>query len=418
MQEEGRAEYERRRMDATNEIQKLTDGGYGGVFHDIDSRAAVVGEMHTEALGHCRLGDTITPFVSKFVLKNMLRVDIDARLPPNALYRHFDDGVAMQANSNGKTLEPQRNSLNSGQAGDPQSKPGLLRVSQTGASNGSVGGTTYGPALQPPTPAPVAQPKRAALQPIPPTPKSPLVPSIELPNVSVTQVNALRERGGDKKRFSNLFSRNQPEELPGIENLQSLRDRDQVSPSQVPQLQKHKANRFPKLFLIDDSESMKEHQTQVLETLQALAYLVKRVDDDGLDMYFMSDPRRLLHHKESTKLVDAVKKHKAANVFMELNFQTIADKIIEKNIRTGRPISIYIFTDGNWVGTGRDVYCGVDKPIKRLILELTKRNRASNSVALQFIRFGDLPIGIQRLRKLDNMGKRSERSPNKNKIDE
>lgn len=163
---------------------------------------------------------------------------------------------------------------------------------------------------------------------------------------------------------------------------------------------------------------MAKYKPEIIETFQALAYLVKRVDTDGIDLYFMSDPKTCHHNNHSGPLVKLIKDKSMQGIStMELSLDTMADIIIEKNIPRRRPVSLYILTDGDWGLKDRRSLGGMDKTIERLVSELGRKNKASNFIALQFIRFGDLPDGIRRLRKLDNLGMPSRKHPNKRTLE-
>lgn len=157
---------------------------------------------------------------------------------------------------------------------------------------------------------------------------------------------------------------------------------------------------------------MGDHWKEVIDTFQALASLVKLVDDDGLDLYFTSSPKKRHHNKHSGPLVDIIKKQRLEQpCMMNLGLDAMVDIIIEKHLGfrsyRRRPVSVFVLTNGNW-GLG-----GVDKSVERLVRELDKHATADSFVALQFVRFGNLPEGIRRLKKLDNLGKPSLKNPGK-----
>lgn len=157
---------------------------------------------------------------------------------------------------------------------------------------------------------------------------------------------------------------------------------------------------------------MRDHWKEVIDTFQALASLVKLVDDDGLDLYFASSPKKMHHNKHSGPLVDIIKKQRLEQpCMMNLSLDAMTEIIIEKHlgfrVHRRRPVSVFVLTNGNW-GLG-----GVDKSVERLVRELDKHDTADSFVALQFVRFGSLPEGIRRLKKLDNLGKPSSKNPSK-----
>ncbi|KAI1141158.1 kinase-like domain-containing protein [Hypoxylon sp. FL0543] len=180
------------------------------------------------------------------------------------------------------------------------------------------------------------------------------------------------------------------------------------------------------IFLIDDSASMKtQHRENVLNTFIALSYLAKRIDEDGLDLFFTSHPAKRHHQRQTTKLLHEVQQHFIRNPSsgtssMEASMSMVIDYIIGKLPNphvtlTGLPgvprwlkqkprITLIVFTDGQW-GNGSAFINGVEKEIARLIRNVKERNLSRTSVTIQFIRFGDDPESISRLNYLDKFGK-------------
>ena len=165
--------------------------------------------------------------------------------------------------------------------------------------------------------------------------------------------------------------------------------------------------------MIDDSPSMTDHWDDVVDTVQALAYLTKRVDPDGIDLYFVSAPSERHHKQDSTGLVRIVREHSPSQgCFIEACLNTLtSDRIIPQTRFGGRKLSIYILTDGEWSDNENNLFCGVDKPIRRIVSELKRQHLAPNTVALQFVRFGDSHVAKRRLRALDNMAKPDPHDP-------
>ena len=160
---------------------------------------------------------------------------------------------------------------------------------------------------------------------------------------------------------------------------------------------------------MDDSSSMKEHWDDVVSLFSVFAYFVKRLDDDGLEMYFT-----VSEHKESFKDTSPAVSHlKSMRPGSVSNIDIRLGKILRKyqtdledhKQRRGplflRPkpvkhLSLYVFTDAAWPGS--DAVAPVEAMIeKQMQLSLPK-----DSVAIQFIRFGDDPTGIDRLEYLDS----------------
>ena len=206
----------------------------------------------------------------------------------------------------------------------------------------------------------------------------PQPPSEPYPHVSVDDV--LEWKKGGKSTI-----------LPGRDEvLSTLRDREQV-------------------FVIDDSETMWKHRNEVRETAEALMYIVKATDRDGIELRFASRPEvaykgtSRLGLKRATKhLVDKIHNHlkhfKAGACNMEHSLNTV----IKEVVRHGSPTSITVFTDGIWQHGATGPGGGVEGTVQSLVRDMQQRGRWRTEVTIQFVRFGSDPLGIKRLRYLDD----------------
>ncbi|KAF1948009.1 kinase-like protein [Clathrospora elynae] len=181
--------------------------------------------------------------------------------------------------------------------------------------------------------------------------------------------------------------------LPGQEWLKRLHGRDQI-------------------FLIDDSQSMKQHWKSVKRVFEALAYLVKGMDQDGIDLCFTnncSEDGRDKDRKRLIKNLDRVRPGGQCQMGIALSkilpkcYPDHAEKRASWYARAAdnKPgVNIYIFTDGVW-SNGPDHLCGVQEHIKLLVDKLVEKGRLQH-VGIEFIRFGDDGVGKQRLSDLDD----------------
>ena len=181
------------------------------------------------------------------------------------------------------------------------------------------------------------------------------------------------------------------------------------------------------LFILDDSTSMRPSWGRVEKLFQALAYIVKAADPDGLELYFTSEHSRPHKNKNSGPLVELIKRRPWSGLTGICNMRLCLDHIVEKvvasniqgkqtsgwpsklgrsNASPSRPISIYILTNGTWDSPGESL-SGTDKAIMRLIKALEASGKSVSHVALQFIRFGEDGNGKWRLDQLDDMAKHS-----------
>jgi hypothetical protein len=132
----------------------------------------------------------------------------------------------------------------------------------------------------------------------------------------------------------------------------------------------------------------------VKELLQVLAWLIKRKDNDGFDVCFTISSTQDKNFKDSTpalKHVSSITPHSVSNMTMRLN------SILAKYNLMRKPLSLYIFTDGNWQH-GSDAIA----PIRNMVSRMNKHNFPKEKVGIQFIQFGDDPEGTERLNYLDS----------------
>ncbi|KAJ9649025.1 hypothetical protein H2199_000938 [Coniosporium tulheliwenetii] len=169
-------------------------------------------------------------------------------------------------------------------------------------------------------------------------------------------------------------------------------------------------------FLVDNSSSMLNHWPDVVSLLEVLAYIAKRTDDDGLDLYF-SMSTGFKNYNNATELVKAARKNAPrASVETKSDMRTSLGSILSNyQIRlespsssnrmlkrlsgtpTRKPLSLYILTDGVW-----QPECSLDNTIKNLVTTLEKVRLDGFQVGLQFVRFGSNKEGTARLNRLDS----------------
>ncbi|TPX11521.1 uncharacterized protein E0L32_007732 [Thyridium curvatum] len=204
-----------------------------------------------------------------------------------------------------------------------------------------------------------------------------------------------------------------PEELAGIPN--ALLGRDQV-------------------FLVDNSKSMTKYWHEVQNAIEALGWVVKRVDPDGVELRFTSKPTQKFKSKRSTELLEKVKMNspQGDTCMMELALSVLIDDLVPASAGAAKTsrimralnkpktgISIYILTNAVWSGKSdyssglgapaaspdsgsKPDMCGVDSAVRTLIDRVHKGRHNRSYVTLQFIRFGHDSVGKRRLSYLDN----------------
>ncbi|KAK4178481.1 kinase-like domain-containing protein [Triangularia setosa] len=186
---------------------------------------------------------------------------------------------------------------------------------------------------------------------------------------------------------------------------------------------KYQKNR-EQIFIVDNSASMFEHWNNVLETVEAISYVVKGCDPDGVELFLVSDPQKPKKAKKDATqdLVRYLKKQKrpaTQNDNLELNFGQILNKVrsmmqdakggnnslislspFSSNTRAG--VSIYFLTDGIWFDDDSDGHSAIAAPILNLIKMMKRANYDRTEIMIQFIQFGNDVRGTERLVYLDD----------------
>lgn len=181
--------------------------------------------------------------------------------------------------------------------------------------------------------------------------------------------------------------------LRGEENLTSLDKRDHI-------------------FLIDTSATMKQYSREIERVISLLAYMVKKSDKDGLDIFF-TQSRKKVNSRKSSKLSSSIHQEPFVGVSdMRGRLQNILQEHINKfgtliypprtvygrqpPPQPQRPLSFYILTDAKWQPTD------VEGLIRDLVQSMIAKRCPKEHVAIQFIRFGDDQASIDKLDKLDH----------------
>ena len=166
------------------------------------------------------------------------------------------------------------------------------------------------------------------------------------------------------------------------------------------------------IFLIDNSATMKQHRNKLERVISLLAYMVKKSDKDGLDIFFTQTVTKV-NSQRSSKLSASINQEVFAGVSdMRGRLQSILQEHINKfgtSIQAPkplfgrqpppqpqRPLSFYILTDAKWQPTD------VGRLIKDLVQTMKAKGCPKEHVAIQFIRFGEDQASIDKLDELDH----------------
>lgn len=173
-------------------------------------------------------------------------------------------------------------------------------------------------------------------------------------------------------------------------------------------------------FLIDDSRSMKKEAPLIKEALQELFMITKDLDPDKVELSFASAPSTITKtRRRVNKFLHAVDNNPFRREPSMLDFfpRFIHDVIkprlprelfgfnvnLKARLKFRKPMSIYIFTDGNW-GDDADPGGGLKQPLVDLIREMQDRRIKKQHISFHFVRFGDNENGKAYLDHLDRFG--------------
>jgi hypothetical protein len=154
---------------------------------------------------------------------------------------------------------------------------------------------------------------------------------------------------------------------------------------------------------------MAKYWQELTSLVGVLAYIVKSGDPDGIEMYYtISD--KSIKSKDSSVLVKSVQRTKpqgVSDIGMGLaailgQYNLKLEKTLGSTAVTAvddiRPLSLYVLTDGAWQPDS-----DAETPIKDVVRNLLKQRKLNKKqVGIQFIRFGNNPASIAKLRKLDD----------------
>ena len=155
---------------------------------------------------------------------------------------------------------------------------------------------------------------------------------------------------------------------------------------------------------------MRPHREDVLSVVSFLAYLLKDMDDDGLDVRFTQSTERK-NAGRTSKLLEVVSKvafkgisdmrTRLSQILQEhkIKFGTRAPPSgywYKRPRETQKPLSFYILTDGKWQPNE------VGPIILSLVESMKEKKLHKDHVGIQFIRFGQDSKGIDRLNHLDH----------------
>jgi hypothetical protein len=163
------------------------------------------------------------------------------------------------------------------------------------------------------------------------------------------------------------------------------------------------------VFLIDDSTSLKDYESHVIFVSRVLLFFASAADRDGVDIW-CTNSQGMLHKKDLTSLLEFVKvrmaKAKGTTDIKERLGSILSRYNGELRRKEGRAVtkmSVYVLTDGAWTGLA-----DAEDLIRETVEVLQRFHKRSDQLGIQFIRFGDDAQAIERLERLDKLGKDPE----------
>ena len=154
---------------------------------------------------------------------------------------------------------------------------------------------------------------------------------------------------------------------------------------------------------------MRHHWPHVQTCVNILGYEVKRFDKDGIEICFtLSSATK--KHKNTTPLVDEVKKYLPADLRTNLRTKTniytslgsMLDEyrgLIEQRRNVKKKI-IFVLTDGLW-----QPHCAESlvQSLRNLVSSLSQHQSPMDQIGIQFIQFGDYAEATEVLQYLDKL---------------
>ena len=178
------------------------------------------------------------------------------------------------------------------------------------------------------------------------------------------------------------------------------------------------------VFLLDDASSMQQHWDNVVTLADILAYIVKRTDEDGVDLHFTICKNLRRNEKKTTDLIDFVEDNRPdppetgaerlSNIDYCLGsilheYQEKLEKDRQRIRRSGknsrfssapkpvRKLNLYVLTDGLWQPEANGI-----APLRALVSTLDRLKKPADQVGIQFIQFGNEEEGTKSLSYLDS----------------
>ena len=164
---------------------------------------------------------------------------------------------------------------------------------------------------------------------------------------------------------------------------------------------------------------MEEYQPLMAKWLEVIGDMVQNADPDGMDVYFTGSSRkskakswkklvyRLHHQPFNTSRPGTPHLFEVPHLIKQI-LEDYQNRLAETHYikhffgiggmpqKGPRKMSMYVLTNGDW-GKQNDL----ENQIRALVEGLCKNDKRNKQVAIQFLRFGNIPQGRENLDKLD-----------------
>lgn len=147
----------------------------------------------------------------------------------------------------------------------------------------------------------------------------------------------------------------------------------------------------------------------VQDVFEALSYIVKEVDPNGFDLWFTGPGTPLKNQKRTTD-PSRIVEYRILQGTTDINnkLEKIFDDYLEalKKPKTGmlakfskavKPLSLYVLTDGVW-----EQDCNPRHLVETFVNQLEGLGKVKGKVGIEFISFGEDPVGLDRMELLDS----------------
>ncbi|KAJ3567610.1 hypothetical protein NPX13_g6709 [Xylaria arbuscula] len=434
--ERGRIEFRESRIEATKHIPRIVDAGYRGAFHDGKELLPLV-EAQVDEL--TKLGTPVASLSSelmRFVLMNMLRPNPIGRLQARQLKLHLMDWLNEITAS---VSEP--GSIPTTLQDSPQlveSPPPLIRSPTTPSSKHrlpstpsrtsafELQGSPYIFSNQSHMTSPVSEqitdfrffqhesPTGLGAQGHSPHGSHtsyPTIPSVSGSNVPQNMIANLKINDNtpvvaSKHRDSyytpctvdEIIKQGWPQKpknkrdenkLPGMSRAVSdLKDRDQC-------------------FIIDNSLSMTDCWEKVKRTTLALVSVVQDIDPDDIELFCTNRANSAntdnhMKTKGCKGLEEWLNENQPHNNIGPCRMENHLNDILPELKQRTKGINVYVLTNGVWENRDSETVEAATQSMKTIVSRVKKHSLHPTFLSIQFVRFGEHPIGTKRLQWLDD----------------